>query len=210
MCCREILDFNRFLIQRMIFWKANLVISKWSVWKLVQTSIYQYFFYSIFFLHESAKWVTVRILKSNEQGLQKCVQKKQYNDAKTPILKRWGLSIVIWEKFKLWHASKQRFWSIKNSYHQNLRSVGQKWEKNIWKFDSRKKFFLLSKWNKQNNILVSLCAGCKTYWKNLLKHLSLIINFFFKMGTLFEMFIWPFQKSFHWRRLNYNRTILWN
>ena len=41
-----------------------------------------------FFLHESAKWVTVRILKSNEQGLQKCLQKKRYNDPKTPILKR--------------------------------------------------------------------------------------------------------------------------
>ena len=64
------------------------------------------------------------------------------------------------------------------------------------KLDSRKKFFQLSKWNKQNKILVSLCAAGKIYWKNLLKHVSLIINFFFKMGTLFEMFIWQFQKSF--------------
>ena len=130
------------------------------------------------------------------KGYRNVHKKKQYNDPKTPILKRWGLLIVIWEKFKLWHASKQRFWSIKNSYHQNLRLVGRKWEKNFEKFDSRKKFFQLSKWNKQNKILVSLCAGCKTYWKNLSKHVSLIINFFFKMGTLFEMFIWPFQKSF--------------
>ena len=47
-----------------------------------------FFLLKFFFWHESAKWVTVRILKSNEQGLQKCLQKKQYNDPKTPILKR--------------------------------------------------------------------------------------------------------------------------
>ena len=66
----------------------------------------------------------------------------------------------------------------KNGYYQNLRSVGRKWEKLFEKLDSRKKFFQLSKWNKQNNILVSLSAAGKIYWKNLLKHVSLIINFF--------------------------------
>ena len=40
-----------------------------------------------FFLHENAKWVTVRILKSNEQGLQKFLQKRQDVDPQMPILK---------------------------------------------------------------------------------------------------------------------------
>ena len=43
-------------------------------------------FHLEFFLHENLKWVTVRILKSNEQGLQKCLQKRQNIDPKMPNL----------------------------------------------------------------------------------------------------------------------------
>ena len=143
----------------------------------------------------------VRFLNSNAPGLQKCLQKRPINDPKTPILKRWGLSIVIWEEVELWNASKQRFWSKKTAITKIWGQLDENEKILFEKFDSRKKFFQLSKRNKQNKILVSMCAGCKTYWKNLLKHVSLIINFFLKMGTLFEMFIWPFQKSFSLKKI---------
>ena len=64
------------------------------------------------------------------------------------------------------------------------------------KFDSRKKFFQLSKWNKQNNISVSLCAAGKIHWKNLLKHVSLIINFFLKWVTCSRCSFGHFKKVF--------------
>ena len=130
------------------------------------------------FWSKSGIWVMVRFLNSNAPGLQKRLQKRPINDPKTPILKRWCLSIVIWEEVKLWNASKQRFWSKKTAITKNWGQLDENEKKLFEKFDSRKKFFQLSNWNKQNNILVSLCAGCKIYWKYHLKHVSLIIIFF--------------------------------
>ena len=45
----------------------------------------KYFFQ---FWSKSGIWVRVKFLNSNAPGLQKSLQKKQYNDPKTQILKR--------------------------------------------------------------------------------------------------------------------------
>ena len=153
----------------------------------------KYFFQ---FWSKSGIWVMVRFLNSNAPGLQKCLQNRPINDPKTPILKRWGLSIVIWEWFKLWNASKQRFRSKKTAITKIWGQLDENEKKLFEKFDIRKKFFQLSKWKKQNNILVSLCAAGKIYWKNLSKHVSLIINFFLKWVPCSRCSFGHFKKVF--------------
>ena len=85
------------------------------------------------FWSKSGIWVMVRFLNSNAPGLQKCLQNRPINDPKPPILKRWGLSIVIWEEVKLWNASKQRFWSKKKRLLPKFEVSWTKMRKNYLK-----------------------------------------------------------------------------
>ena len=85
----------------------------------------------------------VRFWTQMRQDYRYVYEKDKLTTHKMPSLKRWGSPIVILEVVKLWNGSKQRFWSEKYSYYQNLRSIGRKWEETICKIWQQKATFLV-------------------------------------------------------------------